>query len=170
MANEKYMAWYNSLPKEKRDLLDKWEELGLCWTSGPVWSEKPHSVELEGYTDGGEDMIINLEDISNDELEKYADEFDIEYNVSLWWKDGKPGEGVPFDSQAEQVEDYEQWVARIKDIVAQFGDEPQEGLTNEQEVYVERFRKAYKELRQMNIGVHYDEENDKFDFYNKIEQ
>ena len=165
MANEKNMAWYNSLPKEKRDLLDKWEELGLCWIGGPVVDEDPHSVELEGYTDGGEDMIIELDDISNEELKEYADGFDIEYNVSLWWHDGQPGKGVPFDSQAEQVADYEQWVARINDIVAQSSGQQQKGLTNEQELYAERFRKAYKELRQMNIGVHYDEENDKFDFY-----
>lgn len=159
------LEWYNSLPQEKKDLLDKWEERGLSW-SGPAWEDEPASVELEGYTDAGEDMIINLEDISNEELERYADEFDIEYNVSLWWQDGRPADGVPFDSQAEQVEDYEQWVARIKDIASASDEEQSDVLSHEQQVYVDRFLKAAKELKSMNIGFSYNSEKDEFDFYN----
>ena len=169
MAKEDYKAWYDALPKKKRDLLDKWEELGLIWISGPCWSEKPHSVELEGYTDAGGDMIINLEDISNEALQEYIDDFDIDYNVSIWWPDGRPGRGVPFDSQAEQVEDYEQWLARLKDIIAESsGKVSKRRITNEQRLYIDRFIDSYKELRAIGIGIRYSRKNDEFSFYHKI--
>ena len=168
MAKSEYQAWFDKLPKKKQQLLEKWSELGLQWISGPVWSEHPHSVELEGSTDAGEDMIINLEDISNDELEKYVDNFDISYEVSLWWQDGRPGRGVPFDNQGEQVEDYEQWLARIKDIIRQSSGRVRKGdITNEQRVYIDRFIDAYKELRSMGVGIRYNRKDDTFKFYRK---
>lgn len=170
MSRKEYQKWYNALPKKKRNLLDKWEELGLTWTSGPAWSEKPHSVELEGYTDAGEDMIINLEDISNEALQEYVEDFDIDYEVSIWWPDGKPGRGVPFDNQGEQVADYEQWLARIQDIIQQSsGRVRKRDLTNEQQLYVERFQAAYKELRAAGVGIRYVKKDDEFAFFRKSE-
>jgi 6-pyruvoyl-tetrahydropterin synthase len=128
--------------------------LGLVWISGPCWSDKPYSVELEGSTDAGEDMIISLGDISNEELQEYVENFDIDYNVAMWWPDGKPGRGVPFDNQAEHVEDYEQWLAQIKDVIAESsGKAHKRDLTNEQQVYVDRFKEAYEELQAMGIGI-----------------
>lgn len=170
MARKDYAAWYNALPKKKKKLLDKWEELGLKWTSGPCWSENPHSVELEGYTDAGEDMIVDLEDISNEALQEYIDDFDIDYNVAIWWPDGKPGRGVPFDNQGEQVADYEQWLARLEDIILESsGTVRKRDLTNKQQVYVGRFRAAYSDLRAAGVGIRYDKKNDEFEFYRKAE-
>ena len=168
MSRTDYTAWYKALPKKKRNLLDKWGELGLTWISGSCWSEKPHSVELEGRTDAGEDMIVYLEDISNEALREYIDDFDIDYNVSIWWPDGKPERGVPFDNQGEHVEDYEQWLARLKDIILMSsGKANKRDLTNEQQVYIERFIDAYKDLRTAGVGFRYSRKDDTFKFYRK---
>ena len=160
------MEWYNALPKKKQELLDKWEELGLEWIGGPCWSEKCHSVELECYTDAGENMIISLDDVSNDALQEYIENFDIDYNVSMWWPDGKPGRGVPFDNQGEQVDDYEQWLAWLKDVIEESsGKVRKRSINNEQQVYVDRFLKAYKELRTAGVRIRYSRKNDDFCFY-----
>ena len=161
------MAWYNALPKEKQQLLDLWEEHDLNW-NGPAWDDEPESVELEGYTNGGEDMIINLHDISANDLQEYVSDFDINENVAMWWPDGQPGRGVPFDTQAEQVEDYEEWLAELQDIIDEsrgtaFDDE----LTSVQKLAADRFRKALKELRSLDVGIRYDADTDEFELYRK---
>lgn len=162
------MAWYNALPKKKQRLLDKWEKMGLTWVCGSVWDENPHSVELEGYTDAGEDMLVDLEDVSIEALREYVENFDITEEVAIWWEDGKPGRGVPFDHQGEQVEDYEQWLAQIEDIIARSsGQARKRDLTNEQQLYVERFKAAAKDLRAIGVGVRYSRKSDCFKFYRK---
>ena len=171
MARSEYKAWYDSLPKKKRQLLDKWEELGLKWTSGPCWGNKPHSVELEGYSDAGENMIVNLEDISNDALQEYIDNFDIDYNVAMWWPNGKPASGVPFDNQGEHVDDYEQWLAQMKDIILQSSGRVRKlKITNKQQVYIDRFLDAFDELRASGVGIRYSRKGDVFSFYCKTEK
>ena len=162
--NENEMAWYNSLPKEKQQLLDLWEEHDLYWLTGEVWEDKPHSVELETSTPAGGDMIINLEDISVDALKEYVDNFDINYEVSLWWENGEPGRGVPFDSMDEHVEDYEEFLAELRDIIdASRG--VQKELTHVQKLAVDKFKESLKELERMSIGFEYDKENG-FTFHN----
>lgn len=82
----------------------------------PVWKEHPRSVELETYTDAGEDMIIDLEEPTRDQLEEYVRGFDIDYNVSLWWRNGEPHDGVPFNHMSEHIHDYEKylrWLLRV---------------------------------------------------------
>lgn len=146
------MAWYNALPKKMQKLLDLWEENDIHW-NGPAWDDKPHSVELECYTDAGEDMIINLEEISVEALAEYVNDFDISEEVSLWWEGGEPKAGVPFDNQAEQVEDYEDYLARLRDIIDESrGIQKKKGdLLHQQQVYADKLLSAAKELEKMGV-------------------
>lgn len=75
-------------------------------------------TELETYTDTGEDMIISLEEVTKESLQQYIEGFDINEEVLLWWPDGKPGRGVPFDNIKEHYEDYEaflKWLTKVAD-------------------------------------------------------
>ena len=87
---------------------------------GPVWEDKPNSVELETHTDAGEDMIIDLEEPTRKALEEYCDNFDIDENVMLWWQNGKKAAhkaGVPFDNIREHCEDYEAYISSLRNVV-----------------------------------------------------
>ena len=147
------IAWYNALPKEKQQLLDLWEEYDLNW-NGPAWDDKPESVELECYTNAGEDMIISLEEISVDALEEYVNGFDISEEVSLWWENGKPGRGVPFDSQDEQVADYEEWLAELRDII-DASRQTKRKLSHQQQLEVDRLEAAAKKLEAVGLTFTY---------------
>ena len=84
----------------------------------PVWENFQNSVELECYTDAGEDMLIDLEEPTKEKLQDYIDGFDINENVILWWPGGEPGKGVPFSNIREHYEDYEdylEWLQKICD-------------------------------------------------------
>lgn len=87
-----------------------------CESEDPVWDEFPRSVELECYTDAGEDMIIDLEIPDKEHLQEYIDNFDINYNVQIWWPNGKPGRGVPFSNMKEHYEDYEDYLKWLKKV------------------------------------------------------
>lgn len=84
--------------------------------SEPVWKEHPRSVLLECYTDGGGDMLINLEKPTKEKLQEWIDNFDIDEEVSLWWPNGQKGRGVPFDNMKEHYEDYEEFLRRLQKI------------------------------------------------------
>ena len=80
-----------------------------------LWDNKPFSAELECYTPAGEDMIIDLEELSRDALQEYIDSFDINENVLLWWENGQPTD-IPFDNIKEHYEDYEEWLEDLERI------------------------------------------------------
>lgn len=85
-----------------------------------IWDGFPRSIELECYTDGGEDMLIDLEEPTKEKFQDYIDNFDINHNVSIWWEDGCPGRGVPFSNIKEHYEDYEKflkWIQKICDKI-----------------------------------------------------
>lgn len=151
--NNDAQVWYDSLPKKMKKLLDLWEENELHWI-GPAWDDEPHSVELNCSTAGGEDMYINLEKISVGDLEKYVNDFDINYEVSLWWPDGKPGRGVPFDNQAEQVEDYEDYLAWLRDIIDASRNTKRK-ISNQQQVVVEKLEAVAKDLELLGLTFTY---------------
>ena len=140
-------AWYNALPKKMQKLLDLWEENDLYWI-GSAWDDEPESVELNCSTDAGEDMYIDLHKISADDLEEYVNDFDINEEVSLWWKNGQPGRGVPFENQGEQVADYEDYLAWLRDIIdLTRGVKKKKGdLSHQQELVVDNFMAAAREL------------------------
>lgn len=141
------MAWYNALPKKMQKLLDLWEENDIRW-NGPAWDDEPHSVELECYTEAGEDMIVNLHDISADALEEYVNDFDINENVAIWWPNGQKGRGVPFENQAEHVADYENYLARLRDIISlsRGVKKKKSELSYQQQLAVDNFMAAAREL------------------------
>lgn len=148
------MAWYNALPKETQKLLDLWEDNDLHWT-GTAWDDEPMSVELNCSTGAGEDMYINLHEISADALEEYVNDFDIDENVSLWWENGEPGRGVPFENQGEQVADYEDYLAWLRDIIdASRGMTKKKGeLSHSQQLYVDKFKTAVKDLEDVGVSI-----------------
>lgn len=82
----------------------------------PVWDDEPRSVEFECYTDGGEDMFIDLKVPDKEHLQEYINDFDIDYNVSIWWENGQPGRGVPFDNMKEHYEDYEDYLKCLQKV------------------------------------------------------
>lgn len=100
-------------------------------------------------------MYICLEEISADALQEYVENFDIEYNVSIWWPNGVKGRGVPFDSQAEQVADYELWLAELRDVIDATRGVTKE-LSHQQDLAIEKFNAAFKELERMGVELDYD--------------
>lgn len=86
---------------------------------GRVWEDKPNSVELETYTDAGEDMIIDLEEPSKKCLKEYIAGFDINDEVMLWWQNGRDAAhkaGVPFDNIKEHYEDYKAFLVELRRV------------------------------------------------------
>lgn len=72
--------------------------------------------ELESYTDGGGDMIITLEELTREALVEYLENFDVDEETLIWWPDGKPGRGVPFDNIKglyNDIEDWRKWALKI---------------------------------------------------------
>lgn len=85
---------------------------------GNAYNDK-FSAELETYTDAGEDMIITLEVLSKECLQKYINDFDINENVMLWWGDGEDAaheRGVPFTDIKDHYEDYENYIENLQKI------------------------------------------------------
>lgn len=72
--------------------------------------------ELECYTDAGGDMIISLDKVMKNDLQKYIDDFDINEEVLKWWQGGVPGRGVPFDNVKEHYEDYEAYLEGLQKV------------------------------------------------------
>lgn len=99
--------------------LEYLEDNDINLISENVWDDEPNSVELETYTDAGEDMIIDLTEPSKEKLDKYIDDFDINENVMMWWREGEDyahSKGVPFDNIREHYEDYEDYIKWLKRV------------------------------------------------------
>lgn len=87
--------------------------------NGLAWDDAPFSGELETYTEAGEDMIINLREVSKQGLKEYIDGFDINENVMNWWRNGEDAaraNGVPFTNIKDHYQDYEDWIENLKSI------------------------------------------------------
>ena len=85
--------------------------------------EESNAIDIETYTDGGEDMIITVRvDIDwKADFKSYVEDFDINENVMGWWRDGEDkahSSGVPFDNIHDHYDDYEDWLAWLEDIVS----------------------------------------------------
>lgn len=65
--------------------------------------------ELESYTDGGGDQLIYVDNLTREELVENLENYDVNYETSLWFSDGKPGRGVPFDNYKDLWDDIEDW-------------------------------------------------------------
>lgn len=101
-----YKDFINLLHLEEDDI--------VCVSDEPVWDRYPRSVELECYTDAGEDMIIDLKKPTKKCLQEYIDDFDINESVMMWWQNGQPGDGVPFDNIMDHAEDYKSYLHRLQ--------------------------------------------------------
>lgn len=101
--------------------LEYLEDNDINLSSENVWDDEPNSVELETYTDAGEDMLIDLTEPTKEKLQKYIDDFDVNEEVMMWWENGADyahSKGVPFDNVKEHYEDYEdylKWLQRVCD-------------------------------------------------------
>lgn len=119
---EKYELSYDWEMKELTINDEPWKEfLNLLYLEEQGFNVNKTSsgdVELEIFTDGGEDMMISMEKATKENLRQYIRDFDINEEVLLWWPDGKPGRGVPFDNIKEHYEDYEsflKWLQKVCD-------------------------------------------------------
>ena len=91
-------------------------DIRIC---GQAWDDKPDSVELETYTDAGEDMIFCLEAPTKAELQAYIDGFDKDEAVMLWWQNGKEAaasEGMPHNNICEHYEDHENYLKDLQRV------------------------------------------------------
>lgn len=105
--------------KEYKRNLAILEENGIYLSSEKLWDNEPFSVELETYTNAGEDMIIDLEEPTRECLQKYIDDFDANEEVMMWWRNGKDEahkKGVPFSNIKDHYEDYESYLERLKEV------------------------------------------------------
>lgn len=98
------------------DDMDYRTAINILWLEDNGFSPSTDGLELEYYTPAGGDMIISLQNCSKDELLEYLDNFDINQEVMIWWPNGVPGNGVPFDNVKEHYEDLEEWVKEVKKI------------------------------------------------------
>ena len=109
------------IEKAKKALeADKWDDFfdAFGFKIYGDLDEEAEEIELESYTDGGGDMIITL-DVTGDwklEFQKYVEDFDIDNEVSLWWPEGRPGKGVPFDNIRDLYDDIKEWHDWLVDI------------------------------------------------------
>ena len=65
--------------------------------------------KLESYTDGGGDQLIYVDNLTREELVENLENYDVNYETSLWFPDGRPGSGVPFDNYKDLWDDIEDW-------------------------------------------------------------
>ena len=65
--------------------------------------------KLESYTDGGGDQIVCLDNLTRDELVEYLEDYDVNEETDIWFQNGKPGPGVPFNNYKDLWDDIENW-------------------------------------------------------------
>ena len=77
------------------------------------------SAELETYTEAGEDMILNLDHLTQADLQEYIDTFDIDEEVLNWWRDGAEAAsraGVPNQNIRDHYNDYEIYLKTLRSV------------------------------------------------------
>ena len=65
--------------------------------------------ELESYTDGGGGQVVYVDNLTRDELVEYLENYDVNDETNLWFPNGQPGKGVPFDNYKDLWNDIENW-------------------------------------------------------------
>ena len=78
--------------------------------------------ELKSYTDGNGEQIIHIDSLSKYELINYLKSFDVNDETLLWWSDGKPGPGVPFDNIRDLYDDIDKWRKWMLGVANQMQD------------------------------------------------
>lgn len=65
--------------------------------------------ELESYTNGGGDQVIYVDNLTRKELVEYLENYDVNEETNMWFPDGRPGRGVPFNNYKDLWDDIEDW-------------------------------------------------------------
>lgn len=78
----------------------------------PLYEGYPQSVEMELYTDAGEDILIDLEKPTRDCLLQWIEDFDINDEVVKWWTSDRR-DSLPFNNIKEHYEDYEAMIDKL---------------------------------------------------------
>lgn len=92
--------------------------------------------ELESYTEGGGDKIVYVEELLRDELVEYLENYDVNEETNLWFPNGQPGKGVPFDNYNDLWDDIEKWRLWMLRIAKRMpdGEEVEEEVSTAQEL------------------------------------
>jgi hypothetical protein len=78
-------------------------------------SQNENSYEFETFTPAGGDMIIILDGPSKEKLQEYIDNFDINEEVIMWWRDGRSND-LPFVNIRDHYNDYEKYLEKMQEI------------------------------------------------------
>lgn len=79
--------------------------------------------ELESYTNGGGDQVIYVDNLTREELVEYLENYDVNEETNLWFPNGHPGKGVPFDNYKDLWDDIENWRQRMLRIANSMPDD-----------------------------------------------
>lgn len=92
--------------------------------------------ELESFTEGGGDQIVHVDNLTRNDVIEYLEDYDVNEETNLWFPDGKPGKGVPFDNYKDLWDDIENWRQWMLHIARRMpdGDEIDEELQTAQEL------------------------------------
>lgn len=74
-------------------------------------------IEIENWTDGGEDMLIYLDDFSVEELELYADDYDIDEHIEMMMQDKRPGGYAANFTLTEALADQTAWLEDLREVI-----------------------------------------------------
>ncbi len=88
--------------------------------------------ELESHTDGGGDQLVYVDNLTRDELVEYLKDYNVNEETNIWFPDGQPGKGVPFDNYKDLWDDIENWRKWLLKIAKRMpdGEEVDEKETN----------------------------------------
>ena len=96
--------------KEIEKNIEVLEENGITLSS-----QDENSYEFEAFTPAGGDMVIILDEPSKEKLEEYVENFDINEEVLMWWRNGS-GNGLPFANIRDHYNDLEKYIDSIHDV------------------------------------------------------
>lgn len=95
------MGKLNKIEQSNREFLERHDI--TCTKS------KDGGWELESYTDGGGDQIVYVNHLTSNELIGYLENYNVNEETNLWFPNGQPGKGVPFDNYKDLWDDIENW-------------------------------------------------------------
>lgn len=99
------------LDKEQKRLMKALEKHGFS----VEFDDK--EIEIENWTDGGEDMLIYLDDFSVEELELYADDYDIDEHIEMMMQDKRPGGYAANFTLTEALADQTAWLEDLREVI-----------------------------------------------------
>ena len=76
-----------------------------------------NEIEIENWTDGGEDMLIYLDDFTVEELELYADEYNIDDHIEMMMQDKSPGGYAANFTLTEALADQTAWLEDLREVI-----------------------------------------------------